>query len=236
MLGFRAFPLLLVTCLVAVADAAANCAILGPAFPKPRNPSADPGVKAAVANLTAIFQGLATGNAVPATNVSWSIEVYSANEPGLIFKHYHTQSNLKTLNNSGVSEVDTNTVYRLGSLTKVFTVLTWLANDGDIKWTTPITEYVPELKEIQAQQARDEVWNIDWDEITVGALMSQMSGIPRDCELLQGKGGNEEYRPNRRRCPLGRAYSGLQEQRAGVRWISRVITGRHTSMRPMATM
>jgi CubicO group peptidase (beta-lactamase class C family) len=177
--------LLLFSLLHAAAHGAPDCPILGPAFQKPKNPSANAAVKAAVANLTTLFDGKATGSGVPATNLSWSIEIWSAKEPGLIFSHYHTQTNLNTLNNTGVDKVDTNTVYRLGSLTKIFSVLTWLIEDGDMKWRAPITAYVPELSVIQAQQAKDAVQSINWDEITIGALMSQMSGVPRDCELKE---------------------------------------------------
>jgi len=183
MWGFRAFPLILLSSLLALSDGAPNCPILGPAFPKPQRPSDNAVIKAAVANLTAHFNGKATDDGQPKKNVSWAIEVWSANEPGLIFSHYHTQTNLDTLNNTGVTKVDANSVFRLGSLTKIYTVLTWLVQDGDIKWTTPITQFVPELREIQDKQPKNAVYRMDWDAVTVGALMSQMSGMPRDCKL-----------------------------------------------------
>jgi CubicO group peptidase (beta-lactamase class C family) len=183
MWGLGALPALLLASLLPAATLGApNCPIQGPAFEKPRNPSADPGVKAAVANLTAFFDGMANAGGVPANNVSWSIEIWSANEKDLVFSHYHTQKNLEQTNHTGVSKVDTDTVFRLGSLTKVFSVMNWLANDGDVKWNTPITEFVPELKEIQASRPNDPVRRVDWDAVTIGALLSQMSGLPRDCE------------------------------------------------------
>jgi len=184
MWGYQAISLLALSALLpGQVQGSPDCPIKGPALPTPKKPSANAAVKAVVADLTAKFDARAAAGDLPSTNVSWSIEIWSANEPGLIWSHYHTQSNLNKINNTGVSKVDTNTVFRLGSLTKVFSVFTWLAADGDAKWRTPITEYLPELKELQARTAKNSVYHFNWDEITVGALMSQMSGLPRDCEF-----------------------------------------------------
>jgi CubicO group peptidase (beta-lactamase class C family) len=85
-------------------------------------------------------------------------------------------------NTTGVRRVDKNTVYRLGSLTKIFTIYTWLVQDGDLKWNTPITEYVPELQAVADRSSQDAVANVDWGDVTIGALASQMAGIVRDCK------------------------------------------------------
>lgn len=181
----KALSALFLSSLLALTDGAPNCPILGPVYPKPKSPSTNAAIQAAVANLTSIFDAHATDGGQVQNNLTWSIEVYSVNEPDLIWSHYHTQENLESINNTGVSKVDTNSVYRLGSLTKIFTVLTWLIHDGDIHYTTPITEYVPELRNIEATQPNNTVWKVDWDAVTVGALMSQMSGMARDCKSAE---------------------------------------------------
>lgn len=86
-------------------------------------------------------------------------------------------------NTTGVRKVDANTVYRLGSLTKIFTIYTWLVQDGDVRWNEGITKYVPELAAAVNGEGFDAVANVAWEDVTIGALASQMAGIVRDCEF-----------------------------------------------------
>ena len=85
-----------------------------------------------------------------------------------------------------MKKIDSDTVYRLGSLTKIFTVYTWLAQDGDVKWNEPITKYVPELAQAADKAKDDPVGNVAWDEVTVGSLAGQLSGAGRDCKCSHG--------------------------------------------------
>ena len=91
---------------------------------------------------------------------------------------------------AGVRKAGRDAVYRLGSLTKIFTVYTWLALDGDGKFNDPITKYVPELAAAAGRHGErdDPVRYVSWEDVTVGALASQMGGIIRDCESLSGSG------------------------------------------------
>ncbi|KAK4160206.1 D-alanyl-D-alanine-carboxypeptidase/endopeptidase AmpH [Cladorrhinum sp. PSN259] len=169
-----------------------NCPPLGPVFPKPTNLASSPAVRAALDNLTTIFTDRDNDNSasVLANSTSWSIEIFSTNpDTPTLWQWHHTAPELAaaTGNNSfGVKKVDGNTVYRLGSLTKVFAVYTWLAQDGMDKWNDPITKYVPELKEAaeRARAAKDPVKNVPWDEVTIGSLAGQMSGAIRDYGLM----------------------------------------------------
>jgi hypothetical protein len=164
-----------------------NCPLSGFDLPPPENLSEHPYFAQALANLTTVFQWLDLdyNGTTGASNYSYSSQVFSAN-PGkpILWERYHTATNLPTLNSSGVTEVDENTVYRLGSLTKVFTVLAYLAQDGDVHWNEPITKYVPEVAELseRSKGKRNALWDVDWEDITLGALASQVSGIARDCK------------------------------------------------------
>ncbi|CAI4217598.1 unnamed protein product [Parascedosporium putredinis] len=177
------------------ASASPNCAFRGPAYPLPTDLSAHPLILEAAEQLTAGFNDLAANDTnLIATNNSWSIQAWSTHEradpSALLWSHYHSAMNLDAVNSTGVRDVGPDTVYRLGSLTKVFTVLTWLAEAGDEYWYKPITDFIPELKTMQERNAGEEdpVRYTDWDEITIGALASQMAGIPKDCELTQDYG------------------------------------------------
>jgi CubicO group peptidase (beta-lactamase class C family) len=168
-----------------------NCPPLGPVYEKPYHFQSSPAIQSALANLTATFTlwDQTNSSAIRANTTSYSIEVFSTSkdEP-IIFSWHHTAASLAaaagTNGSWGVSKTDGDTVYRLGSLTKVFTVYTWLVEDGDAKWNEPITKYVPELA-AAAERARaeaDPVGNVPWDEVTIGALAGQLSGAIRDCK------------------------------------------------------
>lgn len=85
----------------------------------------------------------------------------------------------------------TNTsLYRIGSISKLFTVYTLLVNYGWEHWDDNITKYLPELQGAANLDDDTSVAHADWSKITVGGLASQLSGIGRDCEfrMKQGRG------------------------------------------------
>lgn len=162
-----------------------NCPLDGPVFPKPTKLSAMPVIKEAVANLTNTFAQW-DSNSTATANFSYSIQIFSAHEQDPLFSYSHTSPKLAKINHPGVVTVDENSVFRLGSLTKVFTVYNLLLNAGDEIWNQPITKYVPELAAMVANtsSSSDPVNNIAWNDVTIGSLATQMSGIPRDCKIL----------------------------------------------------
>jgi CubicO group peptidase (beta-lactamase class C family) len=177
----------------AVVVGAPNCPPLGPVFPKPllADLKNSPAVKAAIANLTATLAARDADNSTGAYATSYGIEVFTAKDKEPIFSWYHTAPNLTVTyangnKTPGVTTVDRNSVYRLGSLTKIFTILTWLVQDGDTRWNEPITKYIPELaqKAAEAKFKSDPINYVDWDDVTIGAMASQMTGLIRDCKFL----------------------------------------------------
>lgn len=160
---------------------APNCPFLGPVFPKPTALASSPAMKAALANLTATFTQRDIDPANNPNSTSYTVEIYSASQDTPVWSWAHTSQELATVNTSGVNKVDSNTVYRLGSVTKIFTILTFLAEAGDSYWNQPVTQYVPELAALAPKSADDPVMNVDWADITIGGLASQMTGIVRDC-------------------------------------------------------
>lgn len=161
---------------LSVCIAAPTCPLEGTVFPKPLQLATSEAIKAAVSSLTDTFSGITNG----AQNYSFALEVFSAHDPEPLFSVLHTAPNLATLNTAGVKVVDENTVFRLGSLTKIYTIYTFLINAGDKIWNEPITKFVPELQAVTNYS--DPVTNTAWDEVTIGGLATQMTGIPRDCE------------------------------------------------------
>jgi len=170
--------LLALSCLSLGALAAldGHCPPLGPVLPAPTNPSKHEAVPAAAAALRGIIDQMTAtynGSAV-------AIGVKSIHESKLLFEYAHTPTNK---DKRGAQKVDLDTVFRLGSLTKVFPVLALLKlKDRGVSLDDPITKYVPELRGLKKQAREDSsVWVVDWDEVTLGALASHMAGIPSDC-------------------------------------------------------
>lgn len=73
------------------------------------------------------------------------------------------------------------TVYRVGSISKLLFLYTFLVEAGHDYWHRPITAFVPEL--VEAAEAcsaeADPLTCPDWDEITLGALASHLAGLGR---------------------------------------------------------
>ncbi|KAI0877524.1 beta-lactamase/transpeptidase-like protein [Hypoxylon argillaceum] len=160
-----------------------NCPFPGAAFPKPTNLAASPTIQAALKNITAAFE---TYDKDPSNNpnaTSWSLQIFSASSEEPLWEHYHTAENLLGNDRSGNFTVGPDTIYRLGSLTKIFTILTFLAEAGDAYWNDPVTEFVPELQVLAAKAQADPVMYVDWSSVTLGGLASHMAGITRDYAL-----------------------------------------------------
>lgn len=165
--------------------AAPNCPLIGPEFPPPRRLAEHPIWKQALVNITGIFKFIDDNNRSGPKTFSYSIQVFSTNPgPPILWERHGTAHDLPE-NNVGVSKVDGDTVYRLGSVSKVLTVLAFLAEVGDKYWNVPITSVLPELEPYSNRTASpyfDAVRETAWDDVTIASLAGQMSGIERDCE------------------------------------------------------
>lgn len=158
-------------------NAASNCPLYGPIFPKPQRSSSSPSVQAAIRSITAAF---ASVDSVYGANNSFSIQVFTSDE--ILFEHYHTAPTLPSLKSLGVSQVDENTVYRIGSITKIFTMYAFLLDAGQQYFGHSITEFVPELAVQSENKAGNAITTTDWADVTIGDLASHLAGIASDGE------------------------------------------------------
>jgi CubicO group peptidase (beta-lactamase class C family) len=172
--------LLLAAGYATVAHAKSNCPVYGPLFPAPKHMKDSPRLKAVTAELNDMFdQKVKEANA----SFSFVFQAYSVDE-GVIWENKFTDPRLKAqlANSTGVKEADADTVHRVGSITKTFTVMAFLKEVGVGVWFDPITKYIPELRELSAEQkGKPSVYHPNWDEITVGSLITFQSGLMRDC-------------------------------------------------------
>lgn len=115
---------------------------------------------------------VSTGNskygAITPNTTSFSVVFFSGNAQDesdpILFEYHHGASN---------QAVTADTTFLTGDLTQILTVYHWLVEVGEQHWETSITEYLPELK----KQANHD--GVAWDEVTLGALAGQMSGLAR---------------------------------------------------------
>ena len=187
LLSFFFFVCLFCYHLVTVAARQYPCLPLGPSFSPPQALSSSKVFAAALKKLGSTIQtslngGSSDGKLDP-NATSFSIDVWSLHQERSLYSHHFSAPDLNH-NDEGVHKVNSDTVYRLGSMSKLFAVYTFLLAAGDMEFRQPVTKYVPELAAYATQHraalSDNTIDYVDWNSITVEALASQMSGISRD--------------------------------------------------------
>jgi len=123
--------------------------LIGPDFPPPQTLSSSKTFQSTLSNLTQLLQqAISIGNTsygpFDSANTSYSIELFSTYESTPLFTTHFTSPTAETYQ-YGVKSIDSNTVFRIGSLTKLITVYTFLIEAGDARFNDPVANYVPEL-------------------------------------------------------------------------------------------
>jgi hypothetical protein len=157
----------------AIGQAFPPCPFLGPVYPSPRNFANNPVWVNAVANLTNILKT----SALRQNATSLVVQVIGVENQEPLFEYYQTAPGHK-YGPGGKSQVDKNTVFRIGSATKLFTTYALILKCGFKCFEDPIIDYVPELR---GAPGGDVIDSVQWEEVTIGALAAQLSGIGRDC-------------------------------------------------------
>lgn len=140
---------------LAAPSANAYCPPTGPVLPPPNLADCS-------SNLTSDLRQMLSAISSQ-TDATFSVQVTSRNRT--FFEHHHTGT---TLADIGTAEVDGDSVYRLASVTKVFTVLALLLQEG-VNLDLPASHYVAELDGVPG-----------YEDVTLRMLASQLGGVPRD--------------------------------------------------------
>ncbi|KAF7190917.1 Beta-lactamase-like protein sdnR [Pseudocercospora fuligena] len=163
---------------VAVRSDLTICPIKGQQFPKPTSL----GKEATFLNATKTIEDYVKANLTqsPWNQTTFSLGLFSVDTDGLLYEYHHTDESVAS-SSIGTKAANADSIYRIASISKIFTVYLWLIKSGHKHFNSPITEFIPQLAESQPQ---DDYYPLpDWKEITVGDLAMFLGGIARDYGL-----------------------------------------------------
>ncbi|KAG8525946.1 uncharacterized protein KY384_000708 [Bacidia gigantensis] len=160
---------------------------LTPTYPPPTDLTSDKSLLSkAWKNITETLDGYlkqnqtsASGLLAEAGNVTFSLGMFSIYDPAAAKLQYHHTAPEVANAKQGVTKVDGDSVYKIASVTKLFTAFAGMIELSDEDWDRPVSQVVPGLAEYVAQTASDldPVYTTQWDKITLWALASQLAGI-----------------------------------------------------------
>ncbi|KJR83623.1 alkaline D-peptidase [Sporothrix schenckii 1099-18] len=164
------------------------CPLIRAYYPVPGINKSSSAIQKATATFSGLFDNLVkTGcsdnfGCISPNTTSFSLALYSIADAGddedfIFFDYSHTVPSLANNKTVGLD-----TIFPTGTLTQVFTVYAWLIQMGDGYWEQPITVFLPELLETSLSSGSIAV---DWDNVSIGSLAGQMSGIVRDSYACQ---------------------------------------------------
>lgn len=112
-------------------------------------------------------------------NVTFSVGMFSLNDPGARQLQYHHAAPQTKAAKVGTNKIDENSIYRVASVSKLITVLTGMVELSDEDWDRPLSQIMPGLKhQLDNSTAVDTIKQIQWDKITPWSLATQLSGLP----------------------------------------------------------
>ncbi|CAM1505986.1 Fc.00g116230.m01.CDS01 [Cosmosporella sp. VM-42] len=162
---------------------------LGPRYPPPSDLSSDQSLVAkSWNNLSSTLKTSLTGkpdaekDPISALqNITFSVGMFSLHDEAAEKLQYHYTSAEVENSPHGTHKVDADSIYRVASVTKLFTVLAGMVEFNNGEWDRPLTDFVPELAEYARNNPgeHDPVHTIQWDKVTLAALGAQMAGVPR---------------------------------------------------------
>jgi hypothetical protein len=148
-----------------------DCPILGSVFPAGFDLADTNTFSKATESFPKTIEELFESGAVNKSETSFVIDVFSSVTNSSIYHYYHSPPLNEEFLTAG--ELDDDTIFRVGSVSKLFTVYSVLAQAGLDVFGDPVTKYLPEL----AGNSRDTpLKKIIWEDITVGALAAHQAG------------------------------------------------------------
>jgi hypothetical protein len=157
------------------------CPLIGAYYPAPSLTRDSEDVAMFNSTFTSAFDSLVQDSGsdkygpIFANTTSFSVALFTGGESVKdhpAFFEYHYTSPMHQA--AHMNHLTRDTRFLIGDVTMVFTVYAWLLEFGE-SWETPITYYLPELQLLNRDHSI-----VRWEEVTVGALAGQMSGLIRE--------------------------------------------------------
>lgn len=158
------------------AQTAHDCPLWGPIYPAPTNVLGSTIVTKAIDNLKESLDAALNTGTLGAANASFHLEVFSTDQ--LLLNYSYAAPQIKDSLTAGVLTRDT--IFRIGSVSKLLVVYTLLAATGMEYINDPVTKWVPELA---AAPVPDDgaIDAVRWQDITIWALAGHQAGLLKDC-------------------------------------------------------
>lgn len=171
----RAHSYLTCTALISAATAtivASNdVPLIGPSFLSNFDISKSEYIGEAKEQFPSLLKKAFESNVLNKTDLIFSVDVFSAATNDSLYSYYHVGDTYKdTLTKGKLTE---DTIFRTGSVSKMFTVYALIAKAGIRILSEPVTVFLPELL---GNSSSNPIERIDWSEISVGALASHQAG------------------------------------------------------------
>ena len=166
----------------------APAALLGAGYPPPTDLTSNSSlVSAAWSNLTSTINSYIRKNQtleglLPDLDAyTFSIGTFSVHDPtaAQTLQYHHTGPDVAN-STTGVTKVNGDSVYRIASISKAFTVYLTLLEIGSGYWERPITDFVSDLAVFADHTRIDPLRVVDWKSVTLGTLAGHMAGIPHE--------------------------------------------------------
>lgn len=154
-----------------------ECPLLGPTFSSDFDLSKTDAFTKAKDSFPGIIEALFESGVIDSSVSSFAIDVYSTVTNKSVYSYFH-QATAPALNETfPAGGIDDETVIRVGSVSKLFTVYAILTHAGGMEVLNhPVTRYLPELANESLKDENGPLERIAWEDITVGALASHMGG------------------------------------------------------------
>lgn len=155
-----------------------NCPFLGPSFPYSIDLPGSEAIRNASAHFPDAIEALFESEVLNRTHVSFTIDVFSTATNQSIYSFSHEGSSLNGTLTTGV--LDENTIFRIGSVSKLYTTYALILVGGYQVLEEPVTKYIPELA---GNLERNPIDNIRWEDVTIGSLAAHQAGAGGACEF-----------------------------------------------------
>ena len=152
----------------------AQCPPAGSTLPVATNLAANPGVRETVKSVSQELRKKI--GSLNSTAFSITMGTINDNIPLL---RYHNAP--EVYNASGTHTLTTNTQFIVASVSKLFTAYGIKLLSDHLGPNDPVTKFVPELLHLKLQaKPQNAIKSTNWDNVTIDALLSHLSGIAED--------------------------------------------------------